>query len=184
MRGFFGIGIERLSKSGNMGNLIRTAHAFGAAFTFAINPYRDPVSGTTPVKHFADTAKSFKSLPFYTYDTLAEANFPTGVRLVGVELVDDAHDLPVFHHPPQAAYILGGERYTLSDEILDACDVIVRIPTKFSLNVATAGAIVMYDRLRASGAYGERALMTGQKLQEKPAHIHGGPLTRRRDNAP
>jgi len=38
MRGYFAIGIEGVSKAGNMGNLIRTAHGFGAAFVFTIAP--------------------------------------------------------------------------------------------------------------------------------------------------
>ncbi len=37
MRGYFSIGIEGVSKAGNMGNLIRTAHGFGAAFVFTIS---------------------------------------------------------------------------------------------------------------------------------------------------
>ena len=35
-RGYFGIGTEGISKSANMGALMRTAHAFGAAFCFSI----------------------------------------------------------------------------------------------------------------------------------------------------
>ena len=34
MRGYFGIGVEQLSKAMNAGTLFRTAHAFGAAFAF------------------------------------------------------------------------------------------------------------------------------------------------------
>jgi len=32
---------------------------------------------------------------------------PKGCRLVGVELLDEAVDLPNFAHPQQAAYVLG-----------------------------------------------------------------------------
>nr|WP_313980611.1 hypothetical protein [Iodidimonas nitroreducens] len=34
MRGYFAIGIERPSKVGNIGNLIRTAHALGRLMSF------------------------------------------------------------------------------------------------------------------------------------------------------
>ena len=34
MRGYFGIGVEGISKSFNVGNLFRSAHAFGASFVF------------------------------------------------------------------------------------------------------------------------------------------------------
>ena len=32
MRGYFGMGVERISKAMNMGAIMRTAHAFGAGF--------------------------------------------------------------------------------------------------------------------------------------------------------
>ena len=36
VRGYFGIGVEGVSKSANAGALLRTAHAFGASFCFTI----------------------------------------------------------------------------------------------------------------------------------------------------
>ena len=76
---------------------------------------------------------------------------PKGCKLVGVEITDDADDLPNFVHPIQAMYILGPEKGSLSPETIQKCDFIIKIPTKFSLNVAIAGAIVMYDRLKTIG---------------------------------
>jgi tRNA G18 (ribose-2'-O)-methylase SpoU len=35
-RGFFAIGVEGISKAVNLGNLLRSAHAFGASFVFTI----------------------------------------------------------------------------------------------------------------------------------------------------
>jgi hypothetical protein len=35
-RGYFAIGAERMSKVLNLGNLMRSAHGFGAAFTFTV----------------------------------------------------------------------------------------------------------------------------------------------------
>ncbi len=37
MRGYFGIGVERITKTMNVGNLFRSAHAFGAGFVFTIS---------------------------------------------------------------------------------------------------------------------------------------------------
>jgi tRNA(Leu) C34 or U34 (ribose-2'-O)-methylase TrmL len=51
----------------------------------------------------------------------------------------------------QAMYILGPEKGSLSNETLKKSDHIIRIPSKFSLNVAIAGAIVMYDRIKTFG---------------------------------
>jgi hypothetical protein len=55
---------------------------------------------------------------------------------------------------------------------------VIKIPTKFSLNVATAGAIVMYDRLRTLGGFADRPLMDGRQPEEKQTHQHGGPISR------
>jgi len=35
MRGYFGIGVEGISKAYNLGAVLRTAHAFGASFAFS-----------------------------------------------------------------------------------------------------------------------------------------------------
>ena len=178
MRGYFGIGIDSVSKAGNVGNLIRTGHSFGASFAFAVRPKRFVHDGKLVTKSRADTSKSEGQLPFYIYDSAADIVLPRGCRMVGIELTDEAIDLPSFKHPTQAVYILGGERKSLSEEILARCDDVIKIPTKFSLNVATAGAIVMYDRMRTLGGYPDRPLMDGRRPEEKAVHQHGGPISR------
>jgi hypothetical protein len=35
-RGYFAIGVEGISKAVNLGNLLRSAHAFGASFVFTL----------------------------------------------------------------------------------------------------------------------------------------------------
>ncbi|MBL4836304.1 MAG: RNA methyltransferase [Kordiimonadaceae bacterium] len=178
MRGYFGIGIDGASKSGNMGNLIRTAHAFGASFAFAVNPKVEVHSGEFVTKPFTDTSKSHQQIPFYNYATAAEVDVPQGCKLVGIEFTEEAIDLPSFKHPNQAVYVLGGERTSLSEEMQARCSQIIKIPTKFCLNVATAGAIVMYDRHRVLGRYPERPVMTGQTPEKRAAHVHGGTRSR------
>jgi tRNA G18 (ribose-2'-O)-methylase SpoU len=178
MRGYFGIGIDGVSKEGNMGNLIRTAHAFGASFAFAVNPKVVAHTGAQVTADFADTSKTHTQIPFYTYDSPEAVEVPHGCKLIGIEITDDAIDLPSFRHPTQAIYVLGSERKSLSGEMVARCDHIIKIPTKSSLNVATAGAIVMYDRLRVLGRYAERPVMAGQEPIERPAHVHGGMFSR------
>ena len=76
--------------------------------------------------------------------------------LVGIELLEDAIDLPSFRHPLNAAYVLGPERAGLSAALLERCDHIIRIPTRFALNLAVAGALVLYDRLLQHGRFPDR----------------------------
>jgi tRNA G18 (ribose-2'-O)-methylase SpoU len=154
-RGYFGIGAERISKALNLGNLMRSAHGFGASFTFTIGATYEALEAR------ADTSKGSQHLPHYDWTQPNELVLPAGCRLVGVELLEDAIDLPSFHHPAQAAYVLGPERGALSADLLARCDYVVRIPTSFCVNLAMAGAIVMYDRVRSLGRFPARPLREG-----------------------
>lgn len=156
MRGYFGIGVEGISKSFNVGNLFRSAHAFGASFVFTVAAAYKRRDGKQ-----ADTSDAVSNLPFYSFTTVAEMQLPRGCALVGVEFLEDAVELPSFHHPRQVAYIMGPERNSLSPQMLAKCDHVIRIPTKFCLNVGIAGVIVMYDRLLTHGKYAPRPLMPG-----------------------
>ena len=173
MRGYFAIGIEGASKPMNVGSLVRSAHAFGASFVFTIaaNYRRRGVA--------SDTAKSPLHVPLYNWASLDDMVLPEHCQLVGVELLEEAVELPSFRHPLQAAYVLGPERGTLSPELLARCDHVIKIPTSFCINVATAGAVVMYDRLRSSGSFAQRPQRPGGPIDARAPHIHGGWRSRR-----
>ena len=151
MRGYFGIGVERLSNPMNAGILFRSAQAFGAGFLFTVQ------GSYSKSKAYSDTSQSTHQLPFFEYDTVVEMKLPDHCQLVGIELIDGAVELPTFKHPVQAAYVLGPEKGNLSAEMLDRCGHVIKIPTSFCINVATAGAIVMYDRVVSFGRFGQRA---------------------------
>lgn len=154
-RGYFAIGAERMSKALNLGNLMRSAHGFGAAFTFTIGATYHALEAR------ADTSKGQWHLPHYNWATLDDVALPQGCKLVGVELIDEAIDLPSFRHPLRAAYVLGPEMGSLSPPLLARCDWVVKIPTRFCINVAMAGAIVMYDRTRSLARFADRPMRAG-----------------------
>lgn len=141
-RGYFAVGAERISKALNLGNIMRSAHAFGASFTFTVGATYQALEAR------ADTSKGQWHLPHYNWRALDEIALPQGCELVGVELTDDAVELPRFRHPLRAAYVLGPERGSLSPELLARCQHTVRIPTRFCVNVSIAAAIIMYDRVK------------------------------------
>lgn len=156
MRGFFGVGVEGISKGFNLGNLVRTSHAFGASFFFTVNAsvnYAD-IKAT-------DTSHADIHMPFYTYPNIDEFKLPKDCSLVGVELLDEAVDLPSFRHPLRSAYVLGPEKGNLSDAMVARCSHIIKIPTKFCVNVGIAGAIVIYDRMVSLGDFAERPVRVG-----------------------
>ena len=166
-RGYFAIGAERSSKALNLGNLMRSAHAFGASFTFTVGATYQALEAR------ADTSKGQNHLPHYNWKSKAELVLPQGCKLVGVELTDDAIDLPSFRHPLRAAYILGPEQGSLSPEIVADCDHVVKIPTSFCINVAMAGAIVMYDRVKSLARFAERPVMEGGPKAAVPRQVYG-----------
>jgi tRNA G18 (ribose-2'-O)-methylase SpoU len=168
MRGYFAIGVERISKPGNVGNLVRSAHAFGASFFFAIDP--EP---NLREMRFVDTSGAAVHLPFYVHDRVADMTLPRDCQLVGVELTEDAVELPSFRHPLRAAYVLGPERGSLSPALLERCDHVVKIPMKFCINVGVAGALVMYDRMISLGRFAERPVRVGGPTEAAPEHKHG-----------
>lgn len=155
MKGYFAIGIEGASKPMNMGNLVRSAHALGANFVFTIGAHARIRNSRS------DTSKTQKSVPWYDWDNIESMQLPKNCQIVGVELLDEAIDLPSFTHPRCAAYVMGPERGVLSDDLRARCDHIIRIPTRFCINVQIAGAIVMYDRLKTLGQFEDRPVMPG-----------------------
>lgn len=171
-RGYFAIGVERISKQMNLGNLVRSAHAFGASFVFTVGAHYRAIEAR------ADTSKATEHIPLYNWQTPDDLVLPAGCRLVGIELMDDAIVLPSFRHPLQAAYVLGPERGALSDELVERCDYVVKIPTSFCINVAMAGAIVMYDRVKSLGRFGERPVGEGGGLDLPQRVPYGAPKSR------
>ncbi|MEZ5668467.1 MAG: RNA methyltransferase [Alphaproteobacteria bacterium] len=180
MRGYFGIGAEGISKAMNAGALMRTTHAFGGSFFFTVGAAYVRQHGSR-----SDTSKGAGSLPVFDFPDVAALRLPRECALVGVELCDRAVDLPSFRHPHAAAYVLGPERGALSAELAGLCDHLVRIPTRFCVNVGLAGAIVMYDRLLSQGRFAPRPVRSGGPTEALPTAEFGDPIwVRRRRRRP
>lgn len=156
MRGYFGIGVEGISKEQNVGTIARSAHSFGASFFFTIAPDVD-----MDALRVSDTADSFDHLPYYEYKDVASFELPQKCSLVAVELVEDAVELPSFRHPVRAAYVLGPEMGSVSEAMLEKCEHKIQIPMKFCVNVGVAGALVMYDRVISMGRFAPRPVKAG-----------------------
>jgi len=175
MKGYFGIGVEGVSKAMNVGTLFRTAHAFGASFVFTLRAQYNPREGA-----HSDTSDTPRSVPTYHFADLSTFRLPLGCRLVGVEISEEAIDLPSFRHPRQAAYILGAEREGLSADLQTRCDYMVKIPTRFSINLGVAGALIMYDRLLTLGRHAPRPVAEGAPTEAAPLPVFGEPMYKRR----
>jgi tRNA G18 (ribose-2'-O)-methylase SpoU len=139
---FFGIGILHGKTPENLGVLWRTAQNFGASYIFTI--------GKRYANQASDTHNAVKSLPYFHYETFTDFfnHLPKGARIVGIEKTEKATSLEDFNHPKRCVYLLGAEDHGLSNEAIEKSHFLVQFPSEYSLNVAVAGSIVMYDRTR------------------------------------
>lgn len=146
MRGYFGIGIENGKTEENLGTLWRSAHLLGAAFIFTV--------GRRYNYQASDTPKAWKHLPMYhhqDFEGFYEA-MPKDCRLMGIEI--DHRSTPICRavHPERCIYLLGAEDHGLSKRALEKCHGMLVLPGDYSMNVAVAGSIVMYDRMAKEAA--------------------------------
>ena len=134
------LALWRLGDPGNVGTLIRSADAFGAAVALS-EGCAEPLSQ----KALRASAGAIFRVPLVPWD-----------ERPGRQVALDASGAMALMDVDLAApvtIVLGAERAGLPDEILDACDTVAAIPMPGdaeSLNVAAAGAIALYELSRRS----------------------------------
>lgn len=142
-RGYFGVAVLNPKASVNVGTLWRSANLFGASFISVIGArYKHQVS---------DTMKTYKHVPLYQFSSWVDFlryGVPEKCQLIAVELTDKARPIQNFVHPERAVYLLGAEDHGIPEMALADCDSVVKLPGERSLNMAVAGSIVLFDRIR------------------------------------
>ena len=132
------LALWQLSDPGNVGTLIRSADAFGAAVSLS-EGCADPLSQ----KALRASAGAIFRVPLVPW-----AERPG--RHVALDARGDVA-LTAAELAPPVTIVLGAERAGLPDELLAACDAVASIPMPGdaeSLNVAAAGAIALYELSR------------------------------------
>jgi hypothetical protein len=76
-RGYFAIGVEGISKPVNLGNLLRSAHAFGASFVFTIG------ADARAFEMRADTSKAETLCRFIIGEALPSLPYPKAAAWSG-----------------------------------------------------------------------------------------------------
>jgi tRNA(Leu) C34 or U34 (ribose-2'-O)-methylase TrmL len=138
MRGFSAIGLFNPKTSINVGSVLRAAQCYGSALvTHTGQRYRTAST---------DTFKSARHIPLIHTDDLFSV-VPHDCVPVAVDLLDDAIDITIYHHPERAFYIFGPEDGTLGRVITDRCRDRIFIPTKGCMNLAACVNVVLYDRM-------------------------------------
>jgi TrmH family RNA methyltransferase len=151
---FLGLVFDRPSGPGNIGTLVRSADAFGAAGVIVTGHAADPYD---PKSVRASTGSLF-AVP-----VVREAS-PQGVltwvksrRDAGVPIAvagtdeNGTVDIADYDLTQPVLIVVGNETTGLSAGWREACDAIVRVPitgSASSLNAATAGTVALYEAAR------------------------------------
>jgi tRNA G18 (ribose-2'-O)-methylase SpoU len=148
----------------NVGAFFRTLEAAGG-----VHLYLAGISASPPHAKLSKTALGAELvIPWTRVDDVAGAIGALrqkGVTVAAVETSPRAVDLYDWQPRFPVCLVFGHEVEGLSAQVVDACDVTIRIPMlgrKHSLNVATAGGIVLFELLRQyrnlhRGESGERS---------------------------
>ncbi len=153
------VALHRIGNPGNLGTIIRTADAVGAAGIILIGDTTDPYAPTSVKASMGsifavNVARVPAAEPFLAW---AAAN---GVQILAASGRAGAAHWSADYRPP-LALLLGSEGEGLPADLLDGADLPIRIPmtgTAESLNVAAAAAVLLYEvRRHAIGQPGDAA---------------------------
>ena len=140
--------LHGLEKPGNIGALLRTADAVGASAVVLTGGGTDLFN---PNVVRASTGSLFTTKTLHATPDEARAY----VQRTGLGLIAATPEAPMAHweadYGGPTAIVLGSEDEGLDSQWLDAAPIRIHIPmlgTADSLNVATAGAVLLYEALR------------------------------------
>lgn len=153
-RDFLGLALDRPASPGNLGSIIRSADAFGAAGVVITGHAADPYD---PRSVRASTGSLFARpvirVPSPREPTAWLAAQQAGGCPIALVGADEGGDRDVFDADLTVPMllVLGNETAGLSATWREQCDYLVRIPmtgSASSLNVANAATVVLYEAAR------------------------------------
>jgi RNA methyltransferase, TrmH family len=150
------VAVTEVKHPGNLGTIIRTADASGAAGVILIGPTTDPYH---PVAVRGSMGALFSQcLVRSDFGAFLAWARRTGCRVLGTSpaAATDYRDC-VYSRP--LVVLMGSERVGLPDERQSACHDVVRIPMLGrgeSLNLAVATALVLFEAARQGERRGQR----------------------------
>ena len=130
---------------GNLGSILRTCDAAGASGLILVGPSADPYD---PAALRASTGAAF-TIPLFR---ASWGELSAWARQAGISVIGASGEAPIAYR--SATYrtplllLMGSERAGLSDAQKAACDTLVNIPmrgTVDSLNLAVATSLVLYE---------------------------------------
>lgn len=149
------IGLTNPKSPSNVGAVMRAAGCYCADQVLYSGQRYANASKYNGTKHNTDTKNAREKIPltaskgFEDIESLRN-HLPEGTKIICVDLVEGAIPLPNFQHPPQALYIFGPEDGTISQQVINAADDVVYVPTVGCMNLAASVNVLLYDRLAKS----------------------------------
>jgi RNA methyltransferase, TrmH family len=140
------VALDRVRDPGNLGTVIRTADAVGAAGVILVGETTDPFS----VEAVRATMGSVFSVPLAKAGPDAflawRKSFPGLV--IGTHLRGTVDYRRLDYEPGPVLLLMGNEQQGLPDQLAETCDRLVRIPQAGradSLNLAVATGVMLYE---------------------------------------
>jgi 23S rRNA (guanosine2251-2'-O)-methyltransferase len=141
--------LDQVSDPQNVGAVLRSAAAFGAAGVLVTERHAAPESGA-----LAKAASgALETVPLLRVANLARALAAikeAGLWCVGFA-ADASESLPKADLPERVALVMGSEGEGLRRLTRESCDLLLRLPTQGpidQLNVSSAAAVALYDWAR------------------------------------
>jgi RNA methyltransferase, TrmH family len=139
------VALDQIADPGNLGTIMRTADAVGCRGIILLGSSTDP--------HDPNAVKasmgSIFSLELVQSDWASFSSWQVEHKLSLVGTSDRASsDYQAVNYMLPLVLLMGSERHGLPDEMMEACDALVRIPMcgrADSLNLAVATAVVLYE---------------------------------------
>ncbi|OLY92585.1 RNA methyltransferase [Cnuella takakiae] len=142
--------LENVRSAYNVGSFFRTADAFRLEGIYLVGytafpPHKEikktalGAEDTVHWKHFKTTAEALEDLRGLSYAIFA------------IEQAEGSQQLQHFEGGEKVAVVFGNEVTGVEQDTIKACDGCIEIPQlgmKHSLNVATAGGIVLWELVR------------------------------------
>lgn len=141
---------DRPSDMGNLGSIVRSANSFGVdailLIGHGVDVYDPKVIRSSLGSVFHSRIVNVQSMPEFEA-WIAEQKKKSDLKIVGT---DSTGDVSLLDHPltKPIAVVLGNEAKGMSVALKTLCDHVVSIPVEGavnSLNVASAGSIILWD---------------------------------------
>ncbi|MFT4927372.1 MAG: tRNA(Leu) C34 or U34 (ribose-2'-O)-methylase TrmL [Phenylobacterium sp.] len=142
------IGLSNPKSPENVGSVMRAAGCYQVDAVI----YSGIRYGRAAKYNNHDTKRVTDRIPLTGVESLLDG-LDEDTKVVCVELVEGAIPLPEYRHPDKVIYIFGPEDGSLTQDIIDAADAVVYVPTIGCMNLAATVNVLLYDRLAKADAH-------------------------------